>query len=198
MNLLWHLFFYRPQGDLLGTFHGYFCLNLPSSRCLQLFSQLHNLLLQRLQIPNNLQKPVTWILQGQLRQAQPKGDRHGDCGGARGVGDGWHDALIWFCDNIFTNCLCQYLYDLHLHLINIHSSRGNFCVSPLIRNMRIAGIAAGFPSAICDATRLESTGTSPGIWNLDFGLCTKEDDLGLPTGPLSDYYQHMNLGVNLK
>ena len=107
MNLLWHLFFYRPQGDLLGTFHGYFCLNLPSSRCLQLFSQLHNLLLQRLQIPNNLQKPVTWILQGQLRQAQPQGDCHGDCGGARGVGARWHDALIWYCDIIFKNCLCQ-------------------------------------------------------------------------------------------
>ena len=33
-------------------------------------------------------------------------------------------------------------------------------------------------------TRLESTGTSPGIWTLVYGLWT-EDDLGLPTGPLT-------------
>ena len=77
------LFFYRPQGDLLGKLHGYFCLHLPSSRCLKLLRELHHLLLQRLQIPNNLQKPAT-----QLHQAQPQGHRHGDRGGARGVGAG--------------------------------------------------------------------------------------------------------------
>ena len=101
------LLFYRPQGDLLGKLHGHFCLHLPSSRCLKLLCELHHLLLQRLQIPNNLQKLVTQLLQGQLHQAQPQGHRHGDHGGARGVGAGWHDALIWFCDNIFKSCLCQ-------------------------------------------------------------------------------------------
>ena len=35
-------------------------------------------------------------------------------------------------------------------------------------------------------TRLESTGTIPGVWNLDFGLLLwTEDDSGLPTGPLT-------------
>ena len=42
-------------------------------------------------------------------------------------------------------------------------------------------------------TRLESTGTIPGIWNLEFGLWTldffyglrTEDDSGLPTRPLT-------------
>ena len=33
-------------------------------------------------------------------------------------------------------------------------------------------------------TRLETTGTSPGIWILVYGLWT-EDDSGLPTGPLT-------------
>ena len=75
------LFFYRPQGDLLGKLHGYFCLHLSSSRCLKLLCKLHHLLLQRLQIPNNLQKSATQLLQGQLHQ-------DGDRGGARGVGAG--------------------------------------------------------------------------------------------------------------
>ena len=44
------------------------------------------------------------------------------------------------------------------------------------------------------ATILESTGTSPGIWNLVYGLLT-EDDSGLPTGPLTITKTLLNISL---